>query len=80
MLSLNASIIGLGSDIGGSLRIPAAYCGVYSFKPGIGRVSDYGAKGKRTNPLTRILFTLDLVIESFPGFDGIKSVCGPMAR
>ncbi|KAJ7646909.1 amidase signature domain-containing protein, partial [Roridomyces roridus] len=62
MLALDAAVIGLGSDIAGSLRSPASSCGIYSFKPGVGRISDYGAK------------------ESFPGFDGIKSVCGPMAR
>jgi Asp-tRNA(Asn)/Glu-tRNA(Gln) amidotransferase A subunit family amidase len=44
LLAMDGSAIGLGGDIGGSLRIPAAYCGIYSFKPGHGRVSRYGAK------------------------------------
>ncbi|WP_017671829.1 amidase [Blastomonas sp. AAP53] len=32
----------LGTDTMGSIRIPAAYCGVYGFKPAPGRVSQHG--------------------------------------
>ncbi|XP_037105838.1 fatty-acid amide hydrolase 1 isoform X2 [Syngnathus acus] len=36
------SILGIGNDIGGSIRIPAAFCGICGFKPTVGRVSKQG--------------------------------------
>jgi len=40
---------GIGSDIGGSLRFPAAFCGIYGYKPTTGRVTTHGIEACNYN-------------------------------
>lgn len=42
LIATGGSIIGIGSDIGGSVRVPAAFCGVAGFKPTAGRIPSRG--------------------------------------
>lgn len=38
LLALRGSVIGIGTDIGGSIRIPAAFCKLYGLRPSHGRL------------------------------------------
>jgi Asp-tRNA(Asn)/Glu-tRNA(Gln) amidotransferase A subunit family amidase len=44
LVVLGASPIGIGSDGGGSVRIPALYCGIYGFRPTTKRFTNFGHK------------------------------------
>ncbi len=42
IIAAGGSPLGLGTDIGGSNRVPAAFCGITGFKPTAGRLPDPG--------------------------------------
>lgn len=42
IIAAGGSALGLGTDIGGSLRVPATFCGIASLKPTMGRFPDPG--------------------------------------
>jgi Asp-tRNA(Asn)/Glu-tRNA(Gln) amidotransferase A subunit family amidase len=48
-VAMGLGIVGLGADCGGSIRIPAAYCGIVGFKPSHGLVAqDPGFPGEKS--------------------------------
>ncbi|PSR72798.1 hypothetical protein PHLCEN_2v11295 [Hermanssonia centrifuga] len=77
---MDGSALGWGTDVGGSLRIPASYCGIYSFKPGNGRVGTMGAVGMLFLVFKNLDERLILGIDCIPGFEAVRTVCGPMGR
>ena len=65
--------VGIGTDGGGSVRIPAAFCGLVGLKPSFGRVPNYPATAvdslRHTGPLTRTVSDAALVLNVLAGPD-----------
>ncbi len=64
----------MGSDTGGSIRIPAAFCGTVGLKPTYGRVSRYGALPlgyslDHMGPLTRTVRDAAIFLNAIAGRD-----------
>lgn len=67
LVAARASPLGIGTDIGGSIRIPAHFCGVFGFKPTPDRISNRGVAVPRpgNRPSGQI---------------AVKSTAGPFGR
>ena len=65
--------VGIGTDGGGSLRIPASFCNVFGFKPSFGRVPNYpagaGAALRHIGPITRTVADAALSLNAMAGPD-----------
>ena len=54
----------IGTDIGGSLRLPAGWCGIFSLKPSLGRIPiDPPYTGRAAGPMTRSVADAALMMQ-----------------
>jgi aspartyl-tRNA(Asn)/glutamyl-tRNA(Gln) amidotransferase subunit A len=72
----------LGTDTGGSIRLPAAFCGVVGIKPTYGRVSRsgviaYASSLDQVGPLARDVADAATVLEAIAGHDPADSTASP---
>ena len=67
LIGVGGSVLGIGTDIGGSVRIPCQFNGLVGFKPTPWRVSEEG-------------ITLPFLREDRSGMQAVKLTAGPMAR
>jgi aspartyl-tRNA(Asn)/glutamyl-tRNA(Gln) amidotransferase subunit A len=81
-VAARANFAGLGSDTGGSIRLPAAFCGTSAIKPTYGRVSRAGAMPlsfslDTVGPLTRTVEDAALIAQVIAGADPGDPTCDP---
>jgi aspartyl-tRNA(Asn)/glutamyl-tRNA(Gln) amidotransferase subunit A len=73
-VALGMGLASLGTDTGGSIRIPAALCGIVGLKPTYGRVSVHGViplswSFDHAGPMTRTVEDAAILLEIISGYD-----------
>ena len=71
-------VAAVGTDTGGSIRQPAAYCGVVGMKPTYGRVSRFGLVAYASSldqigPITKNVTDCSLMLQALCGYDPLDS-------
>lgn len=83
-VAANMCIAAIGSETAGSIRQPAAWCGVTGFKPTYGRVSRYGviAMASSTDspgPITKSVTDAALISQIIAGADPCDATSSPLS-
>ena len=87
IIAAAGSPLGLGSDSGGSRRMPAHYCGIAALKPTAGLIPVTGAYGlpggltdprSQVGPMARYVADLRIALKVLAGPDGVDSAVVPV--
>lgn len=82
-VAMNGALIALGSDTGGSIRQPAAFCGIVGMKPTYGTVSRSGLMAMASSldqigPFTKNVRDAEIIFNAISAHDPLEATSVPI--